>query len=241
MARIFAFIIIASMCLYPAALEAEVLPDWMIPLRDSIYEQELTVEEIVPLYNAAKAASAQNRSGTALSLLLSRCEFFMGRAYLFEKRNNEAHIHFSEGLRIAEDLVKTDPSDVAWVLRAENLSHLCQIGTVAFVIGNGLNIENYAKTSLRYNNRNATAQYVVAARWVYAPAPFHNHRRGIEMMSAIIENGDMERDDRFNVLSAIGYAYLQQKKYDEARTWFLKSLEVYPTNKFINGLLKSIN
>ncbi|MCL2174760.1 MAG: tetratricopeptide repeat protein [Treponema sp.] len=241
MTRILTFLILTSMCLYPVALEAEVLPHWMIPLRDSIYEQELTADEIVPLYNAAKAASAQNFTGADLNLLLSRCEFFMGRAYLFEERNSEAHTHFSEGLRIAENLIKTDPSSTAWVLRAENLSHLCQISTVAFVIGNGLNIENYAKTSLRYNSRNATAQYVVAARWVYAPAPFSNHRRGIEMMSAIIENGDMERDDRFNVLSAIGYAYLQQKKYDEARTWFLKSLEVYPTNKFVNGLLKSLN
>jgi len=239
MIRFLTFFILAAVW-YPVTLGAERLPQWMIPLRDSIYEQKLTSDEIVPLYNAAKAAAEQNFSGTALQLLLSRCEFFMGRAYLFEKRNIDANRHFSEGLKIAENLTAADPGSVAWVLRAENLSHLCQIGTVAFVIGNGLNIENYAKTALRYNSRNATAQYVIAARWVYAPAPFHNHKKGIEMMSAIIENGDVEKDDLFNVYSSIGYAYLQQKKHDEARTWLLKSLEVYPTNKFVNGLLDSI-
>jgi tetratricopeptide (TPR) repeat protein len=52
------------------------------------------------------------------------------------------------------------------------------------------------------------------------------------MMQAILVNGDMEKDDLFNVHLAIGYAYIQQKKYGEARPWLLKSLEIYPTNKF---------
>jgi tetratricopeptide (TPR) repeat protein len=36
---------------------------------------------------------------------------------------------------------------------------------------------------------------------------------------------------------AIGYAYIQQKKYADARPWLEKSLEVYPTNKFAAELL----
>jgi tetratricopeptide (TPR) repeat protein len=58
------------------------------------------------------------------------------------------------------------------------------------------------------------------------------------MMEDIITRGNMEQDDRFNVYLAIGYAYFQQKKYAEARPWFLKSLEVYPTNKYVKGLLE---
>jgi tetratricopeptide (TPR) repeat protein len=99
-------------------------------------------------------------------------------------------------------------------------------------MSNGLNVEKFAKNALALNSRNAAAQYIVAARWVFAPAPLNNLKRGIEMMQAILVNGDMERDDRFNVHLAIGYAYIQQKKYDEARPWLLKSLEIYPTNKF---------
>jgi tetratricopeptide (TPR) repeat protein len=59
------------------------------------------------------------------------------------------------------------------------------------------------------------------------------------MMEKIIDTGSMQRDDRFNVYSAIGYAYYQQKKFDEARPWFLRSLEIYPTNKYVRGLLES--
>jgi tetratricopeptide (TPR) repeat protein len=57
------------------------------------------------------------------------------------------------------------------------------------------------------------------------------------MMEAIIKEADMQKDDEFNVYSSIGYAYIQQKKYSEAKPWLLKSLEVYPSNKYIQTLL----
>jgi len=240
MKHILAIVLLAALWSNSAILEAQNLPEWMIPLREAIYEQKLTANEVTPLYNAAKTDASQNLSGATLNLALSRCEYYMGRALLFEERNTEAKTHFSEGLRIAEGLVQTSPSAEAWVLRAENLSYLCQIGPWTFTVSNGLRIEDFSKNALRYNNRNAIAQYLIAARWVYAPAPFNNHKKGIEMMSAIIENGDMDKDDRFNVYSAIGYAYLQQKKNTEARTWLQRSLEVYPTNKYVNGLLNNI-
>jgi hypothetical protein len=47
----------------------------------------------------------------------------------------------------------------------------------------------------------------------------------------------MPPDDLFNVYSAIGYVYIQQKKYTEAKPWLLLSLEVYPTNKYVRSLL----
>ena len=78
---------------------------------------------------------------------------------------------------------------------------------------------------------------MIAARWVYAPSPFNNYRKGIEMMSAIPSESNMEKDDMFNVYSAIGYAYVQQKKYAQAKPWLLKSLEIYPTNKYVQTLL----
>jgi hypothetical protein len=103
-------------------------------------------------------------------------------------------------------------------------------------MANGLNVEKYAKNALALDIRNAAAQYIVAARWVFAPAPFGNLRRGIEMMEAIITGGDMEKDDLFNVYSAIGYAKEQEKKYADARPWLVKALEVYPSNKYAREL-----
>ena len=213
-------------------LWAENLPQWMIPLREAVYEQELSAGEIRPLYLAAKAQAQTQFSGGALDLALSRCEYFMGRAFLYYEQKSEAFSHFQEGMRLAERALAVEPSSEGWLMRAENLSQACALGPLSFAIGNGLNVEKFAKNALAINSRNAAAQYIVAARWVFAPAPLSNHKRGIEMMQAILVNGDMEKDDRFNVHLAIGYAYIQQKKYDEARPWLLKSLEIYPTNKF---------
>jgi len=105
-------------------------------------------------------------------------------------------------------------------------------------LANGLSVEKYAKNALTFNSRNAAAQYIIAARWVYAPSPFNNFNRGIEMMKAIITNGDMEKDDRFNVFVSIGYTYVQQKKYADARQWLQRALNVYPSNKFAAELLE---
>ena len=213
------------------------LPEWLVPLREAIYEQKLKADEIKPIYIETLAASRNKCSGTALDLALSRCEYLMGRAYQFEKRNDEAIVHYSEGMRLAENVTKTSPTDEAWVLLSESLSQSCAIRSTAYAMTNGLNVEKYAKNALTLNSRNAAAQYIVAARWIFAPAPFSNHKKGIEMMKEILANGHMDKDDLFNVYSAIGYGYVQQKKYEDAQPWIIKSLEIYPTNKYAAELL----
>jgi tetratricopeptide (TPR) repeat protein len=234
--RVFLFLLVFT-GFSAAGLQAESLPEWLIPLREAVYEQRLTASEVTPLYRAAKTAAIAYCSGTALDLALSRCEYFMGRVFQFENRNADAADHYAEGMRLAERATQANPSAGAWLLLAENLSQSCAVRSTAFAMANGLNVEKYAKNALALNSRNAAAQYIVAARWVYAPAPLNNLRRGIEMMEAITTAGDMEKDDRFNGYSAIGYAYIQQRRHADARPWLLRALEVYPSNKFARELL----
>ena len=54
-------------------------------------------------------------------------------------------------------------------------------------------------------------------------------------------NNRLEKDDKFNVMSAIGYGYIERKDTENATIWLKKSLEIYPTNKYVNGLLASIS
>lgn len=219
-------------------LWGEALPEWLIPLREALYEQKLNANEIMPIYQTAKTTAQTQRSGAALDTALARCEYFMGRALLFEKRNEEARVHFREGMRLGEKAIAQTPSSEAWLVLTENLSQDCSIGPWNYTVANGLNVEKYSKNALSYNKRNAAAQYLIASRWVYAPAPFNNLRKGIEMMQAIFTDGDMEKDDIFNVNLSIAYAHIEQKKYNDARTWLLKALEIYPTNKYAAELLE---
>jgi len=221
-------------------LQTERLPEWMLPLREAIYEQVLTAEQIRPLYLTASAAARQHTSGVNRYMALSRASFFMGRALLFEERNPEARPYFAEGLRLAEIAVGMAPSAEAWVLRSENLGHLIQSdGRITFAMANGLDVERFARNALEFDPRNAAAQYTLAARWIFAPRPFNNIRRGIEMMEAILENADLGRNDLFNVTSSIGWAHVQQRNFSEAIPWLERALEVYPTNRFAAGLLET--
>jgi tetratricopeptide (TPR) repeat protein len=219
-------------------LYADSVPDFYVPLRDAVYEQNLTADEIVDLYRTTKAQAETALSGAALFVVLSRCEYMMGRAYQYEERKDEAAARYAEGIAWAEKALDAGAGAEGWQMWAENISQSCAVRPVSYAMTNGLKVEQYAKKALELDARNAAALYMLAARWVYAPSPFHNYKKGIQMMENILVNGDMHRDDLFNVYSAIGYAYFQQKKYMEAKPWFLKSLEVYPANKYVRGLLE---
>jgi len=220
-------------------VRAEGLPDWMLPLREAVYEQVLSADEVRPLYLDALSAAEQNASGASLNLAVSQAEYFMGRALLFEERNPEARTHFSEGLRLAQLTVQQAPSAQAWALRGDNLAHLIQASNWTFAMANGLDVEKFANSALAIDGRNAAAKYLIASRWVFAPSPFNNINRGIDMMQAILRENNMEKDDLFNVNSAIGWGYLQQRKYEEAKPYIRRAIEVYPTNVWAAELLQA--
>jgi tetratricopeptide (TPR) repeat protein len=203
-----------------------------------VYEQNLTADEIVDMYRAARDEAEKSLSGAGQLVVFSRCEYMMGRAYQYEERKDEAAARYAGGITWAEKALDAGAGAEAWQMLAENISQSCAVRSVSYAMANGLKVERYAKNVLKLDARNAAALYMTAARWVFAPSPFNNYKKGIQMMEEILTRGDMQRDDRFNVYSAIGYAYYQQKKFTEARPWFLKSLEVYPTNKYVRGLLE---
>ena len=233
-------ILLVFLLFFQAPLSAQTLPEWFIPLREAIYEQQLTANEIAPMYREISARARTSLSGAPQLIMLSRCEYMMGRAYLFEERKEEAAARFSDGMDYAQRALNVRESAEAWVMFAENLSQSCTVRPVSFAIANGLNVEKYSKNALAINGRNAAASIMIASRWVYAPSPFHNYRRGIEMMSAILNECDMEKDDMFNIYSGIGYAYVQLRNSAQARTWLAKALEIYPTNRYVQTLLSGL-
>ena len=223
-----------------SATTAETLPDWFIPLREAIYEQQLTADELAPLYRQVSASARGLLSGHELYVMLSRSEYMMGRAFQLEKRNREAGSHFDEGIRLAERALEIQESDVAWQMLAENISQNCVVKSTAYAMANGLNVDKFSRNALAINPRNAAARFMIAARWAYAPSPFHNYNRALQMLKAIPEETDMQKDDRFNIYSSIGYTYMQQRNNAQARIWFERSLEIYPTNKYVQSLLAGL-
>jgi len=218
----------------------DTLPEWFIPLREAVYEQQLTAAQVEPLYREISNRARTSLSGAAQYVVLSRCEYMMGKAYQHEDLKKEAIARYDEGIRMAERALEIQESAEAWVMLAENISRSCAVRPVSYAMANGLKVEKYAKNALAIDSRNAAAQFMIAARWVFAPAPLHNYNRGIEMLSAIPNESDMEKDDMFNVYSSIGYTYKQRKNNAQARNWLLRALEIYPTNKYAQSLLAGL-
>jgi len=220
-----------------ANISAEPLPEWFTPLRDAVYEQVLTADEIFPLYQKTSENAKNNLSDAPLYVTLSRCEYMMGRAYQYEERKDEAAARYADGIKWAQKALDIQASSEAWRMLAENISQSCAVKSASYAMANGLNVEKYSKNALEIDKRNAAARIMIAARWVYAPSPFNNYNKGIEMMTAIPQECDSDKDDLFNIYIAIAYAYIQQKKYSQAKPWLLKCLEVYPSNKYAQSLL----
>jgi tetratricopeptide (TPR) repeat protein len=223
-------------------LHGEEFPEWYTRLRDAVYSQNLSSWDITAIYNTARERAAAELSGEALSIMLSRCEYMMGRAFQYEENKQEAAAYYERGMNYAQEALNRKASPEGWQMLAENISQSCAVRSTAWAMANGLKVEQYAKNALNLDSGNTAAQHMIAARYVYAPSPFNNYRRGIQMMEAIIADFDnrLQRDDRFNVYSAIGYAYYQQKKYSDAKSWFEKSIDVYPDNKFVGKLLAGL-
>jgi len=241
MPKIYICLFIAILCTVPC-LKGEELPEWFTLLRDAVYSQNLSSREIANYYNNAKEKARNEFSGAELSVMLSRCEYMMGRSLLYEEKKEEAGGFFERGLNYAQESLDKKPTPEGWQMLAENISQLCTVRSTAFVMANGPKVEKYSKSALSLDPGNTAAQFMIAARYVYAPTPFHNYRRGIRMLEDIIADYDirLHKDDRFNVYSSIGYAYNLQKNSGDARVWFLKSLEVYPDNKYVKKLLAGL-
>jgi tetratricopeptide (TPR) repeat protein len=216
-------------------------PVWYISLRDAVYDQNLTIEAMEALYREALAGAESGLTGQAKSLMLARCEYLMGRAYQDKDNKKNAGVHYDKGILWAEAAQEQGETSEGWLLLAQNIAQNCNVKPVSWVMANGLKVERYSKNALALNPRNVTALYMIAARYAFAPRPFGNYPKGVQMMREILAANEpvMERDELFNVYSAVGYAYIQDKKQEEARPWLEKSLTYYPGNKFVRGLLNN--
>lgn len=213
-------------------------PDYFTSLRDAIFEQVLNADQILPLYRNAVEQARRNLSGGELYLMLSRCEYMMGRAYQEDQRKDEAIRSYERGVEWAEKARDETPTAGAYEMLASNIGQQCMLRSVPWVMANGLKVEQNAKRGLRLNSRHAPCMYLIASRWAFGPNPFGNPRRGITELSAMLDGADLEKDDYFNVYSGIAYAHLRLKNKTEAALWAARALEIYPTNKFARGLLQ---
>ena len=240
--KIFLVMIVAAASLFADVNTHDVLWDEYLVLRDAMYNNEHSADGLLSLYDVAVAAAKEKFSEDTLLVALSRCEYIMGRAYSYEENKDAAGSRYDAGDKFAEQALDIRESATAHLMRGENISQNCSVKPVSYALSHGTKIAGLAKKVLKLDEDYGAAMYLQTAQHIYAPSPFHNHKKGIREMQEILEDSSvrLEKDDRFNLISAIGYGYLQREEIDEARTWLLKALEIYPGNKYVQSLLKDL-
>lgn len=230
---VFLFAVISCFCFGQLPKEYYQFRDDMYNFAKSPEEMEVTGAEL--LQKADKELSGYEKY-----LAKARYEFILGRVWFYQNNNEKAGQHYDKGIEYADLAIKEKSDAQSQLIYAENISANCAVKPVSYVLIWGVKISPLTKKVLDMDSKNGAAFYMQNAQDVYAPAPFNNHKRGIKKMSSLLDNPNvvLDKDDKFNVLSSIGYANMQLKKYSEAIKWLEDSLKIYPGNKYVQSLIE---
>jgi tetratricopeptide (TPR) repeat protein len=191
------------------------------------------------LYTQAKEDVEGTFTGSDLYTSLSRCEYLMGLSFQIEGKKNEAAAFYEQGIAWAEESLARNPTSEGYRLLGTNISLLCGVRP-SYALSNFDRIEESANRALDLDGQNLTACYLIAAKYVAAPWPFGNVRKGVSLLEEITRKNiaSMEREDLFNLYLMLELGCRKLKRNQDAQTWHENAGSLYPTNNFISVLLK---
>jgi tetratricopeptide (TPR) repeat protein len=216
------------------------IPASFYRLRDAVYMQNSSAVEIIRLYTAAKADIDQTLSGAEYYSVLSRCAFLVGITFQTEGKKPEAIGSYIQGIAWAEDSLSINPTSEGYQYLAMNLALSCWVMPLSYAIANVDRIEENAQKALALNPHNLAARYVIAAKYIQAPWPVGNMKRGANLLREIVSQDleTLEKEDVFNIYLAMAVVCKKEKKNDDAAIWQTRALDLYPTNRFKETLLR---
>ncbi|GHV68143.1 hypothetical protein AGMMS49928_06860 [Spirochaetia bacterium] len=216
------------------------LPHSFYVFRDAVYMQKSSIVQTVRLYTAAREEIEQTLSGAEMDIALSRCAYLAGLTFQAEGRKNEAAAYYDQGIAFAQNAVALQPTSEGYQYLAANLALSCWVKPLSYAIKVHDKINEYAQKALALDPHNLAAQYIIAAKYIQAPWPVGNMKKGTSLLQEITrqDTGSMEKEDVVNVYLAMAVVCQKEKKNSEAANWEGKALALYPSNNFINVLLK---
>jgi hypothetical protein len=221
------------------AQNAPTLPASFYALRDAVYMQNSSALQIVRLYGAAKTEIEQTLAGVDLYIALSRCAYLAGITFQTEGRKSEAAAYYDQGIAWAEDSLSITPTSEGYQYLAANIALSCWVRPRSYALANVGKIEEDAQRALALNPQNLAAQYIIAAKYIQAPWPIGNMKKGAKLLREIINQNieSLEREDLCNIYLAMALVSQKEKKNGEEEIWLERALALYPTNRFRETLL----
>jgi tetratricopeptide (TPR) repeat protein len=222
--------------------EAQGLPDSFTVFRDAVYMQNTGIVQIASIYAEAQEEIEQTFTGTNRAIALSRCAYLAGLAFHAEGRKTEAAAYYEQGAAWAEESLALEPTSEGYQYLAANIALACLVKPMSYGLVNFKKIDENTEKALALNPHNLAAQYVTAAKYILAPWPVENMKRGASLLREIIQQ-DMsllEKEELCNIYLAMALICEHEKKPDEERIWQGRTLALYPTNRFRETLLRQM-
>jgi len=222
----------------PMTTHAHVFNETFIAFRDTVYLQNQDIQGTNNLYTAAKQDIEKSLTGVDKYLALSRCEYLMGISFKAAGRDSEAAGFFEQGIRWAEESLAIQPTSDGYLLLGTNISFLCEVRR-SYGLRNFGKIEENARKALELDPNSLMAQHLIASRYIVAPWPFADVRRGAAILEEIIRQDylSLEKEDLFGLYLLLEAACIKQRKNQEAQTWRERAAAIYPGNNFISLLM----
>lgn len=225
------------------------------------YNHQIFSDEARKRYYDASVQAAENLDEYSKLVCLARAEYYYGLSVMEtfdftslenvdlggadgavtkEEMNKIAGNYFDKSIEYAEAALEIKKGSDAYSMLSQAISMNCTTKTMSYILGNGLKVRSNARKAVKKDYSNGTAQYLVIAQDAYAPWPFGKPRTGRNKLIALLDDKyvRIEKADKQMILSAIGYTFFKQKKWDKAIEWYKKLLEVYPNNYVAKNMMK---
>jgi tetratricopeptide (TPR) repeat protein len=222
------------------AQNSQFLPNSFYVFRDAVYMQNTSVVQIIRLYTAAREEIEQTLAGANRYIALSRCAYLAGITFQAEGRKNEAAAYYDQGIAWAEDSLSLMHTSEGYQYLAANLALSCWVRPRSYALANIGKIEENAQKALDLDPQNLAAKYIIAAKYIQAPWPIGNMKRGASLLREIIyqDIDSLEKEDMVNIYLTMAVVCQKEKKNGEERIWQEKALALYPSNRFRETLLR---
>ena len=174
----------------------KILPESFYAFRDAVYMQNTGIVQIIRLYTAAREEIEQTFTGVNRYIALSRCAYLAGVTFQAEGRKNEAAAYYEQGIAWAEDSLSITPTSEGHQYLAANIALSCWVRPRSYALANIGKVDENAQKALALNPQNLAAQYIIAAKYIQAPWPVGNIKKGASLLREIMSH-DIASPARF--------------------------------------------
>lgn len=203
---------------------------------DAFFDESLPPPELRRLLESSRAAFAALPEPRLRDYWQSRVEYLYGFVERGDRRDGEAERRFREGYALAQR-AGAAPAGDAYRLQADLIAQLLPYHGVWYAMNNGPRIRHLAEKALEMDPDNPKARLTLALFYLNAPAAGGgSDREALRILHELELRADLEREDRFGVLTWLGLAYQGRKEAERSRRYLSLARQVYPGNTWVRTL-----